>query len=848
MYDSYAAEYPPWNPYDQPFPATYHQQHLPPATTSPPAPPHPHPRGHPRITLAGSLDPATGIFYRTPEHPRLRTAQACEKCRTRKAKCSGEHPACARCLARGLVCEYAREGRVRGPNKPKGRAHSSSHSSTHSTAPNAPNADPPVKRRRRNTALAAGSPVKLEPLSSCVPLALHPNPNPKRLSLPTMLGFDADGEYLRQLGGGGDYTSARDYLHGTRTSDYPLGDYPDYPHTQHTSSAAYDYPYPDSPSSPTAHTLHPTLHHAPPQLHLDLRHHLHAPRALHHPQAQREYALPHHHQLYEHHIPSSHQQHEHLPPHLSHHQHHQNQNALDADADSPVYAPYSRAGFYTPPPPPGHYPSPPSYTDPRDDAAPAVQGGQPDTHSAANGGDAQAHFDAHTSTNFDAHSSRTGVDANTSISTNARPASDDGSSTSTGTGSSGGTTSDGESLPPSPEYASPGFALGRAEYDLGAPGDLRDDDLGNARCKHESEDLTMIAPRAHIDDLGVRCKHEEDADDADRTPQGKHKTASRIRMRGILRTPPSSARHNQNYTPPSHRVPISISIPGLGGGGYRSPGSAMSPVSGVEPSPIEGGGGYAASPVGRFGMGQHTLGGGGRHARSQSQSSVLSHSSALSHSHSQHPSPIGGMSQHASPVGGLSQHASPVMGFGMVSMGMDAGGYEGGGARYAESAVRDPGAGYAPSSGTNGNGNASAAYTDPSASNGGGASFNANGGGAPYSNSGAASFRYTPCVYDALGNAMDVDEGAGADALGMLGGLGLGDGSGVVPGRSVGAGMGGGGGATATGVTAPGGGGGGTLRGWQAPSCMPLGSGSPGAIAAPRMVGVGAGAGMSDGY
>lgn len=39
-----------------------------------------------RLTLAGSLDPATGIFYRTPEHPRLRTAQACEKCRTRKAK------------------------------------------------------------------------------------------------------------------------------------------------------------------------------------------------------------------------------------------------------------------------------------------------------------------------------------------------------------------------------------------------------------------------------------------------------------------------------------------------------------------------------------------------------------------------------------------------------------------------------------------------------------------------------------------------------------------------------------------------------------------------------------------
>ncbi|KAJ3807398.1 hypothetical protein F5876DRAFT_79737 [Lentinula aff. lateritia] len=70
-------------------------------------------------TLAGSLDPSTGIFYRTPEHPRLRTAQACEKCRTRKAKCSGEHPSCKRCSNRGLLCEYAKEGRVRGPNKPK---------------------------------------------------------------------------------------------------------------------------------------------------------------------------------------------------------------------------------------------------------------------------------------------------------------------------------------------------------------------------------------------------------------------------------------------------------------------------------------------------------------------------------------------------------------------------------------------------------------------------------------------------------------------------------------------------------------------------------------------------------
>ncbi|KDQ23167.1 hypothetical protein PLEOSDRAFT_1086575 [Pleurotus ostreatus PC15] len=77
-----------------------------PRLTPPPAPAI---TNNQRLTLAGSLDPTTGIFYRTPEHPRLRTAQACEKCRTRKAKCSGEHPACQRCITRGLVCEYAKE-------------------------------------------------------------------------------------------------------------------------------------------------------------------------------------------------------------------------------------------------------------------------------------------------------------------------------------------------------------------------------------------------------------------------------------------------------------------------------------------------------------------------------------------------------------------------------------------------------------------------------------------------------------------------------------------------------------------------------------------------------------------
>ena len=45
-----------------------------------------HAASQPAWSVSGSLDPVTGIFQRMPEHPRLRTAQACEKCRARKAK------------------------------------------------------------------------------------------------------------------------------------------------------------------------------------------------------------------------------------------------------------------------------------------------------------------------------------------------------------------------------------------------------------------------------------------------------------------------------------------------------------------------------------------------------------------------------------------------------------------------------------------------------------------------------------------------------------------------------------------------------------------------------------------
>lgn len=83
------------------------------AVVDEPPPPPP-----PSWAMSGSLDPVTGIYQTAPEHPRVRTQQACEKCRGRKAKCSGERP-CQRCVNRGLHCEYAPERKMRGPNKVK---------------------------------------------------------------------------------------------------------------------------------------------------------------------------------------------------------------------------------------------------------------------------------------------------------------------------------------------------------------------------------------------------------------------------------------------------------------------------------------------------------------------------------------------------------------------------------------------------------------------------------------------------------------------------------------------------------------------------------------------------------
>jgi hypothetical protein len=62
---------------------------------------------------AGSLDPATGAFIRASDHPRIRTPQACEKCRARKAKVSITPPPASRLslpvriLTSGRLCCHA---------------------------------------------------------------------------------------------------------------------------------------------------------------------------------------------------------------------------------------------------------------------------------------------------------------------------------------------------------------------------------------------------------------------------------------------------------------------------------------------------------------------------------------------------------------------------------------------------------------------------------------------------------------------------------------------------------------------------------------------------------------------
>ncbi|KAL0577089.1 hypothetical protein V5O48_004881, partial [Marasmius crinis-equi] len=58
---------------------------------------------------------------------RCRTAIACDKCRERKTKCSGEKPVCKRCSSRGLICVYAsRDAKRRTQSQATSARHSQS--------------------------------------------------------------------------------------------------------------------------------------------------------------------------------------------------------------------------------------------------------------------------------------------------------------------------------------------------------------------------------------------------------------------------------------------------------------------------------------------------------------------------------------------------------------------------------------------------------------------------------------------------------------------------------------------------------------------------------------------------
>ena len=67
------------------------------------------------------------------------------------SQCSGEHPTCKRCSTRGLICEYAKEGRVRGPNKTKSKSANSGNDSSSNTSANIRNDHARVGPRGRTS-------------------------------------------------------------------------------------------------------------------------------------------------------------------------------------------------------------------------------------------------------------------------------------------------------------------------------------------------------------------------------------------------------------------------------------------------------------------------------------------------------------------------------------------------------------------------------------------------------------------------------------------------------------------------------------------------------------------------
>ncbi|KZT34545.1 hypothetical protein SISSUDRAFT_1122182 [Sistotremastrum suecicum HHB10207 ss-3] len=107
--------------------------------------------GYSSGTLPGP-EGGKSIFLRSPTPTKnQRTSQACEKCRERKAKCSGSRPACGRCIARGHVCEY-------GPEIKKVAAPHGGRTISTSSVPSPASSDhSEPKRQRSNTTSSAST-------------------------------------------------------------------------------------------------------------------------------------------------------------------------------------------------------------------------------------------------------------------------------------------------------------------------------------------------------------------------------------------------------------------------------------------------------------------------------------------------------------------------------------------------------------------------------------------------------------------------------------------------------------------------------------------------------------------
>ncbi|TFK84929.1 hypothetical protein K466DRAFT_495705 [Polyporus arcularius HHB13444] len=212
---------------------------------------------------AGTLPGPDGqcIFLRSPTPLKnRRTQKACNKCRQRKAKCSGTRPACTRCLARGYICEYVEEEKQ--DSKPEKRTSVS------------------ISRQHRHRQGSTSSSVSADAsysISDCESFG-YPQYKLEEPSTPDLLYPDIDRSY-ESTSSPPDYTSHWDDSQYSMAASYgyehPAESYPESAHM----AEYYEQP---SYVAEDAHAYH--HHDASPMYHEVPEHHpaaaasVHAPR------------------------------------------------------------------------------------------------------------------------------------------------------------------------------------------------------------------------------------------------------------------------------------------------------------------------------------------------------------------------------------------------------------------------------------------------------------------------------------------------------------------------------------------------------------------------------------------